>query len=680
MQRQLKPLFEPKTVAVIGSARRGKIGHQLITQLTEGDFPGTIWAVNPRAAGPEDFPSVPAVSSVTEIQETLDLAIICAPAAYTARILEECGEKSVPVAVIITSGFSETGNHRGEEELKTIAARYNIRLIGPNCAGVMNTATRFFASIEVRALPGTVAFITQSGAVGGAVLAMAEQRGIGFSKFISCGNRADIGEIEFLDFLEQDPETDAIALYLESVQDGRAFLDSARRIADKKPLMVIKAGKSSSGMRATGSHTGSMAGSNDVFDAMVKQTGIIRVADIEEMLDLCNGFSQLPPLKGRNIAVVTNSGGPGILTADKAEELGLHVAVPDEATKAQLHEFLSPHCSVSNPFDLTVEGTEETFRKTLDVLLAGNYDGAIAINVATPFLDSQSLARGIIDAAAMHRKPVAAVFMAGRIVKSGIATLHSEGIPTFPTGERAANVFSKIVEKSGAHSAEHERRGEIEEKTLPLHSPILEPEAVAFLENEGFPFPSHIFVTDEKQIQEQQTVSYPAVMKVVSAEILHKSDEGGVILGINSAVEARTYYRKMKDKFAHRRFKGVMLYDQVPKAVEMIAGITGDPDFGPVIAVGAGGIYTEVLKDISLRIAPFDRDEALQMISELKTAPLLGGYRGKKPLAVGAFAELITRLSRLAAAYPAISELDLNPVFLFEDHVLVGDTRILTGE
>lgn len=680
LQKQLTTLFEPKTVAVIGSARKGKIGHQIITQLTDGDFPGSIRSVNPKAAGPDGFPYIPAVRSVTEIKEPLDLAVICAPAAHTAEVLEECGKKSVPVAVIITSGFSETGNDQGEEELKKVASRYGIRLIGPNCAGVMNSAARFFASIEVRALPGSVAFITQSGAVGGAVLAMAEQRGVGFSKFISCGNRADIGEIEFLEYFEQDPETDAIALYLESMQDGRAFLESACRIAAKKPLMVIKAGRSSSGMRATSSHTGSMAGSDDVFDAMVKQTGVVRVADIEEMLDLCNGFSQLPPLKGRNIAIVTNSGGPSILTADKAEELGLNVAVPDEATKSRLYEFLPPHCSVSNPIDLTVEGTEENFRKTLEVLLEGDYDGAIAINVATPFLDSRSLARGIIDASQMQRKPVAAVFMAGKIVKSGIATLHSEGIPTFPTGERAANVLSKMVDKTRTAGAKRSSPGGIVEKSLPLRSPILEPDAVAFLEKEEFPFPPHVFINDEKKVREQKAVSYPVVMKVVSPEILHKSDEGGVILGINSAEEAVDRYREMERTFSRRGFKGVMLYNQVPKAMEMIAGITRDPDFGPVIAVGAGGIYTEIVKDISLRVAPFTREEALQMISELKTAPLLKGYRGGNPLAVEPFSELIARLSCLASAYPEISELDLNPVFLFEDRVLVGDTRILTGQ
>ena len=690
MKQQLDALFYPERVAIIGSVKKGKIANQIITQLREGDYPGTIYAINPKAERPEGFPDIGGYPTVKDVSEAIDLAVICAPAAHTAAVLTDCGEKKVPTAVVITSGFSEAGNKDGEEELKTIAGKYGVRLVGPNCAGIMNSTSRFFASIEVRALPGQVAFITQSGAVGGAVLAMAETRGIGFSKFASCGNRADIGEIEFLEYLEEDPETSAIALYVESMQDGKAFIETAGRIAKKKPLMIIKAGRSSSGVRATSSHTGSMAGSEAVFQAMVKQTGVIRVDGIEEMLDLCSGFSHLPPLDGRKVAIVTNSGGPSILTADKAEEKGLVVAEPEDSVKKELYEFLPAHCSVRNPFDLTVEGTDENYRKTIELLLSKGYDSAIAINVATPFLDSRGLAQGIIDASKKQNKPVAAVFMADRIVETGIELLRSEKLQDFPTGERAAAVLAEMVsfrETATGKSASPLISGGstsgagITEKSLPLSKPILEPEAVKFLEEEGFPFPAHAYVTNRNEIAETcKTLPNPLVMKVVSPKIIHKSDEEGVVLNLNTEEEVAKAFTEMESRLKDRDFRGVMLYEQMPKAMEVIAGVNQDPDFGAVIAVGAGGVYTELLKDISLRIAPFSKETAQAMLEELKTYKLLTGFRGSPVLDTEKLKELIVKLSELAVTYPEIAELDLNPLFVMEDRVLVGDVRILTGQ
>ncbi|MFO7849421.1 MAG: CoA-binding protein, partial [Spirochaetia bacterium] len=488
---QLDHLFYPRSIAVIGSVKRGRIGNQIITQLSEGGFSGSLWAVNPSSESPEGFNQVQSASSIENIDEDIDCAVICAPASQVHGIVEMCGKKEVPAAVIITSGFSEVGNTEEEERLTRTAEKYGTGLIGPNCAGIMNSHAAVFASIEVRALPGSVAFATQSGAVGGAVLAMAESRGIGFSKFISYGNCADLGEIQLLEYLEQDEETAAIALYIESLQEGRRFMETARRIGRKKPLILIKAGRTGSGARAAGSHTGSFAGSDEVFNAMVSQTGALRVEGIEEMLDLAEGYSKFPPAAGRRTAIVTNSGGPGILTADKAEEYGLDIAEPSSETKEHLRGFLPAHSSVSNPIDLTVEGSDEDFRKTIEGLLSRDYDGVIAINVATPFLDSSGLAEGIAAAANKFRKPVGAVFMAGRIVESGQHVLDRERVASFPTGERAARVISRLAdyhsyfEESPSRAPAFEppqpsRQKAAEEPAL--RSPVLLSDAAEFLQ------------------------------------------------------------------------------------------------------------------------------------------------------------------------------------------------------
>jgi acyl-CoA synthetase (NDP forming) len=685
-------LFEPKTVVVFGSVKRDKIGHQLISQLTAGGFPGSISAVNPKAESPEGHSHIPGFSDLTSVPSTPDLALIAVPAQFVEEVVASCGEAGVPFAVVFTSGFSEIGNTEEENRLKSTAAHHGVRLIGPNCAGIMDTRASLFASIEVRALPGKTAFITQSGAVGGAVLALAGARGIGFSKFVSYGNRVDVGEVELLDFLDSDPHTEVIALYLESLQNGRAFMEAVRRVAKGKPVVIIKAGRSASGLRAASSHTGSLAGSDEIFGAMIRQSGALRVAGIEEMLDLCHGLASLPPMAGRRLAVVTNSGGPGILTSDRAEELGLEVGESPEELRNQLAEFLPAHCAFANPIDLTVEGTREGYRRTLEKVLASEYDAAIAINVATPFLDSAALAEGIVEAARGQEnpKPVAAVFMAGEIVEQGIEALKQGGTPAFPTGERAAFVLAKMHEyrsrtmpretPCAAPCSRTELPAQAAPAPLPFRTdaPILEPDAVCFLENEGFSFPEHRYLTSVEQIPEAvRALGFPLVMKVVSPRITHKSDVGGVRLDLRDERQVHEAFTDMSGRFAGRDFLGVMLYRQIPEGLELIAGIKQDPTFGPVVLAGAGGVLTELLRDSAVRIAPFSREEAGDMLAELKISRMLAGYRGSAAADREAVVELLVDLSWLAVRYPAIGELDFNPIFVQKKSLKIGDVRII---
>jgi acyl-CoA synthetase (NDP forming) len=707
----LEALFHPRSVAVFGSVKRDKIGHQLVTQLVAGGFPGTLAAVNPKGETPEGFPAVPGYAALSRLPSPVDLALVAVPAPFVVEVVRACGSAGVPFAVVLSSGFSETGHAEEEQALKQAAAQGRVRLIGPNCAGIMNTASRLYASIEVRALPGRTAFITQSGAVGGAVLGLARERGIGFSTFVSYGNRADIGEVELLEHLAEDPETDVIGLYLESLTDGRAFMRTVQRVTRRKPVVIIKAGRSSSGLRAASSHTGSLAGSDAIFQAMVAQSGALRVAGMEEMLDLCDGLTRLPPLRGGRVAIITNSGGPGILTSDRAEELGLEVAQTPEALCAALREFLPAHCALANPIDLTVEGTRENYSRALRTVLAcpregaeeplgtGGFDAAIAINVATPFLNSVALADGILEAVAdtaaagrpasgTEGKPVAAVFMAGEIVQEGSERLKKGGVPVFPTGERAAAVLAGVRDHYRRQEQPRpELPPELPPETLPLIGPVggqaaasvLEPELVAFLEGEGFPFPARAFVRSAADLPgAAERLGFPLVMKVVSPRILHKSEVGGVVLSLRTAEAVEQAYRELHGRLADQDLRGVMLYRQVEGGLEMIAGVKRDPTFGPVVLAGAGGVLTELLQDAALRIAPFEREEALEMIATLRAHSLLAGYRGSAPLDREALAGLLARLSRLAARYPAIRELDFNPVFVQERGVVIGDVRLLT--
>jgi len=545
--------------------------------------------------------------------------------------------------------------------------------------------------------------VAQSGAVGGVVLAWAREYGLGISKFASYGNGADLNEIDFLRYLAGDEETRVVGLYIETVADGREFMRAVEECAARKPVVVIKAGRTQSGQRATLSHTGSLAGSDAVYDAALRQCGALRVQTIEEMFDVCQGFlyvgkpSRTPHDVGglqnvgglrMRVAIVTNSGGPGVLAADRAEEVGLEVAEPSPAVKARLAEFLPAHCALKNPIDLTVEGTEEGYRRTLLAVLE-EYDAALALNIATPYLDSVPLARGICDAARESGKPVVAAFLPGRIVAEAIPYLQEHGVPNFATGERAVAALARRAEYEVRRAKEVLRVAccVLRVPSFTVHHPpfaiggaLLEPEAMAWLRENGLPVPDfRCAPTVEEAVQGCREIGYPAVMKVVSPDILHKSDCGGVVLGIRDDEGARAAFQVIRQAAAGKDFRGVVICPLIEKGVEVLLGLSRDPQFGPVVAFGLGGIYTEVWRDVALRVAPIDWAEAESMVRQVKSFPLLAGVRGQPPRDLGALAEALVRLSWLPFRYPEVGEVDLNPVFLFEKGrgLVVGDARVM---
>ncbi len=439
----MKKLFYPSSVAVFASMKEGKTGYEIIKNMVEGGYTGKIFPVSHGVT--DDIFQLKVYSDYQDLD--IDLAIIAIPEMHIPQLLENLGKKGVSMIVVISAGFSEVGNTEGEDTIKEIARKYQMRIVGPNCAGIMNTENKLFASIEVPALPGNTAFITQSGALGGVVLMMAEELNFGFSKFVSFGNRCDIGEVDLLKYLEDDPQTKVIALYIEGLQKGREFLAQASKTILKKPIVAIKAGKSKAGMRATSSHTGSLAGEDNIFDAAFRQAGILRVEGVEEMFDLCRALNYYPKIEGNRVGVITNSGGPAVLTVDKIEEVGLNVSEPSNALKKRLADILPPHVSLGNPFDLLAYGEADTFSK-VSKIIATEYDAIIAIFVPTSYMDSTSIAEALGKVKQEIEIPIFASFMAGRLVKEAIDVLESYGIPNYNTGERCAKVIQKIYQHS----------------------------------------------------------------------------------------------------------------------------------------------------------------------------------------------------------------------------------------
>ncbi len=435
----MKNFFNPSSVAIFGSMKEGKTGFEIVKNMVEGGFKGDIYPIS------QSTGQIFGLSVYQDFKNLdIDLAVVAIPSQPILSLLEDLGNKGISSVIIISAGFSEVGNFEQEEKIKQIAEQYQMRIIGPNCAGIMNTESNLFASIEVRALSGRTAFITQSGALGGAVLMMAEELDFGFSKFVSYGNRCDVDEADLIGYLQDDPQTQVITVYIEGLKEGRKFLRQAKKTILKKPIIAIKAGKHEAGMRATSSHTGSLAGEDRIYEAAFKQAGILRVDGVEEMFDLSRGLIYYPRIEGNRNAVVTNSGGPAVMTTDKLEELSLVVPEPSLGLRNKLKEFLPPHVSLKNPFDLLAYGSAETFASVCQAI-APEYDALIVIFVPTAYMDSTKIAKAIGEAKKSVKKPIFASFMAGRLVEKGIEELKRYGIPNYKTGERCAQVIQKIV-------------------------------------------------------------------------------------------------------------------------------------------------------------------------------------------------------------------------------------------
>jgi acetyltransferase len=611
--------------------------------------------------------------------------------------LTECADAEVKAAVIVSAGFKEAGREGTllEEEIKSISREKSIRVLGPNCLGLINTGESMNATFAADMLPkGNIAFFSQSGAMGIAIMDWALGNRIGFSKFVSLGNKADLSEIDFIEYLAGDPDTDIILGYIEDVVDGRRFLDAAGKATRVKPIVLLKSGGTEAGARAASSHTGALAGSDTAFDAAFKQTGVIRARGVEDLFEAALTFSGGKLPAGNRLLIITNAGGPGILAADTAERLGVQLPLMTRETIAALTPLLPPNASLYNPVDLIGDATSERYAGALGRAVADpNVDGVLVILTPQAMTDVENIAGAVITTAKSTDKPVLTSFMGALRVRESVEQLKKYAIPNFPYPETAVRAFKQLSSYQAWKNTKDEEQNVgwfNEEAVQEIVDSLLkrginhvgEEEAMAILTFYGFRFPKRALArTSREAARAASRIGFPVVMKISSPDILHKTDVGGVRVNVRTPKEAEEAFleitanarRMMPDAF----IKGVMVYEMVRGGKEVILGVTFDRTFGHMIMFGLGGIYVEVLKDVAFRIAPVTRRDALAMTAEIRTAGLLSGARGERPVDRDAIADNIVRLSALIMDFPEIQELDINPLIVKEQGAVALDARII---
>ncbi|MCI4346563.1 MAG: acetate--CoA ligase family protein [Thermoplasmata archaeon] len=697
----LSELFEPRSVAVIGASNRaGTVGASLFRNILEAGFSGVVYPVNPKwrsVSGVRCYPSVRA------LPEAPDLGIVIVPAARVPAVVEALGRRGTRGVVVISSGFREIGGAgaRLEARLVSIVRRYRMSLIGPNCFGVLNTdpAIRLNATFS-EGLParGNIGFISQSGALCAGILRYGHAERIGFSRFLSVGNRAGIDENDLLRSLGRDPSTRLILLYVESLADGRKFLEAAREVTERKPVLVIKSGRSVLGERAARSHTGSLArsGQDRLFDALFEQSGVLRAESIGELFRTAKIFSSGLRLAGPRLAILTNSGGPGIVAADACARSHLELPPLPAQVAEELRPQLSPAASLANPLDLTADAKPPAFRAALQALVRlKEVDGALVIATPTGEASGRTLAEAILAARGRSAKPIVACLFGLTDLSEEVRFLEEHNIPTFTFPEEAVAGLASLARYQAWWSrprlpVRKYRVARAEVARLIARArrsgPGVLPEYLArgILEGYGFRFPEVRQVrTDAEAVAAARELGFPVVLKVVSPDIPHKTDVGGVALDLQSAVGVQSALRAMRLSLAarapHARIEGFELERMVRGGKEVLLGLQRDPAFGPVLAFGTGGIYVEVFQDVSFRLAPIRPLSARNMVHSSRIFPLLTGVRGEAPSDLPALYEAIERLSQLAVELPHVAELDINPLLVLPagHGVVAVDARIV---
>jgi len=684
----LRSLLKPQSIAVIGASRRpGTIGYLLLQCLIQSGFSGKIYPVNPNI---DSLMSLKTYPSVQNIPGYIDMAIIAVPAKIVARVSNECGEKGVHTLVVISDGFREIGPEglSREKELRDIALGYGMRIIGPNCMGVVNTdpSIKMNATFSPIYPPtGNVAFLSQSGAMGLVVLEYASNLDMGISTFVSVGNRADISSNDLLEYWEQDPATDVILLYMESFGNPRKFSRIARRVTAKKPIVVVKGGSTQIGSRAAASHTGAMATSDVASDALFRHAGIIRVNLMEEMFDVATLLSNQPLPCGRKLVIVTNGGGPGIIASDAAARNGLSLPQPSPEMVENIKPILKRDIGIHNPLDTTASANAEEFRGILQALaMDENCDAVLAI-FAPPIIENTESFESAISNVAQDfwnkGKPLLACFLGQRGFKSKLGS-SGRFVPSYPFPEEAISALARAVEYAEMRRKpvgkipefrgikRHEAIGIIEKvMTSTMKRPVwMEPQDVkSLLTFYGMKFvQTMVAETPAEASAAAAKIGFPVTVKLNSPTITHKSDVGGVILDINSSNEVKKAFNNiragLKKLGRQDEMQGVVVQKMVKEGIEAIIGVTYDPAFGPLIAFGSGGVYAELMKDIALRLHPISDQDAKEMISSIKMFKLFEGFRGSPRADIEAVQDLLLRLSAMVEDIPQIAELDFNPV------------------
>jgi acetyl coenzyme A synthetase (ADP forming)-like protein len=705
----LRALIRPRSVAVIGASRDpGMIGGAIFHNLLAHGFTGPVYPVNPKAPVVQ---SVAAYPTIEAVPGPVDLAVIVVPAAGVPEVLSACGRKGVGAAVVISAGFKETGEAGAalQQRLLEIARASGMRMLGPNCLGILNTeaGVRLDATFAPTYPPaGAVAFSSQSGALGLAILEYAATLNIGISQFVSVGNKADISGNDLLEFWEQDPGTRIILLYLESFGNPRRFTQIARRVARTKPIVAVKSGRTRAGQRAASSHTGSIAGADAAVEALCRQSGVIRTNTMEELFDVAMLLANQPVPLGPRVGIVSNAGGPAIMASDACETHGLEVPILTDPTVAALRSFLPAEASPRNPVDMIASATPLSFERGVAATLADpNVDALLVLYVppivTTPSEVAEAIVRGVAtatqraDAEGRPHKPVLSCFMGSHGVPEGLRTLHEGNIPSYAFPESAAIALSHAVRYGRWRSAE-EGKPVVQDVDGARAARVLAraaaragdgwlapDEVTEVLEAYRIPQPAgRLARTVDEAVSAADAMGYPVVLKLDSETLTHKSDVGGVALDLRAAAEVRAAWQGIRDRLTAlgkaEAMRGALIQPLVREGTETIIGMSRDASFGPILMFGLGGIHVELLRDVSFRVAPITDRDARELVRSVRGYRLLEGYRGAAPADVAALELALLRVAQMAEAHAEIEEMDLNPVrVLAPGHGLVAlDARI----
>jgi acetyltransferase len=705
-EHDLEPMFAPQSVAVVGASRRpGSVGHAVMHNLVYGGYAGVVYPVNPKA---KSLLSMRCVPSLEEIDDQVDLAVLVTPAPYIPGLVEKGADLGIRHFLVISAGFKEIGGEglKREQHLKRLADERGLSIVGPNCLGIINTAPEvqlnatFATHMPKR---GSLGLISQSGALCTALLDYAKGRGIGFSRFVSFGNKSDVTEVDLLKALAHDPHTKVILMYVEDLSSGLPFIDTCHQITHgdhPKPILVIKTGRTSEGAAAAASHTGSLAGSDEVFEAIFGQAGVIRVESVGDLFDCAEAFIDPSLPEGRGTAIVTNAGGPGIMATDACIRYGLKIPRFQEYTQKSLRFQMPATGSIKNPVDVIGDAKHDRYRAALDAVTADeSVDQVVVIVTPQMMTDSEKISQVIAEIKSYCPKPLIGCLMGLVEMYPAQEILRQHGVPCFTFPENAMRAlaaksqFAEWVRRpiSEYRQFDVDREGVqslLQRELDEGRNQLVELPALQVLEHYGFPaVPFALAKSADEAAASANEIGLPVVMKICGPQILHKTDVGGVRLNLRSEDEVREAYTQMVDTVRSRvgtevEIWGVLMQKMLDPGKEVILGVTRDPIFGPLLMFGLGGIYTEALRDVAFRLAPIREKVASEMIKSIRSHRLLEGVRGEPPSDLNAVAECLLRLSQLVTDHPRIQELDINPLIVYPrgKGAVAADARIILKE
>ena len=694
MQSNLKPFFDSAGVAIIGASNKpNKLSYGIVKNLTLYGFKGEIYPVNPKE---DEILGLKCYPDISKVPDPVDLAVIILPAGLIFPVVQECYKRGIKAVTVISGGFKELGpqGEKLEKELVEFVRNNGMRMVGPNCVGTMSLHTGLNTTF-ISGVPDTggIGFLSQSGAVLGGVVDYVKGKGIGFSHFLSLGNEADVTETDIIEYLGDDLHTHVIAAYVEQIQDGQKFISISKQVTRNKPIVLLKAGRTSAGARAVSSHTGSLAGSHTAYQAAFKQSGVIEVETVNDLFDVSQAFALQHLPKGNRVAILTNSGGPAALLSDSLANNGFVISDLQTDTMDELRKVLNPSAQVANPVDMLGGAEPHEYEQAMQLLVNDpNVDIVVPILVPQALVNPVEVAEKIVKISKTTDKTVIACFMGDSLVLEPRKVLHEGKVPmvVFPDGigtilaalRTYSDWLNSSLESVESFAGLDKKLAEKLLQEAKLNGSMSETLSRPLLQAYQIPVVAGDVAEDKESASElAEKIGFPVVMKINSPDILHKSDVGGIRLGLQNKDDVRRAYEEMMKSVSQKKpdalLEGVLIEAMAPKGHEVIIGMKRDPGFGAMMMFGLGGIFVELFKDVSFRVAPLTRQDALDMIYSTKAGKLLTGYRGEKEKDINAIVDVILKLSQLSIDFPEIEEIEINPLLVLQDSALALDGRVI---